>query len=34
MAKLGEKIVIDDHEFYINPEKDYYRGIPTILNNE
>ena len=31
---INKKMQIGPEEYQIDPEKDYYRGVPTILNSE
>ena len=33
-TKGGEKLSAGDINYVLKPERDYYRGVPTILNNE
>ena len=30
----GEEIIVEGNTFNIIPERDYFRGVPTILNSE
>ena len=30
----GEEVIVEGNKFYLDPDRDYFRGIPTILNSE
>lgn len=30
----GEVIKVEGHDFTLKPERDFFRGVPTILNSE
>lgn len=31
---LRKKLAVGPYDYKIDPEKDYYRGVPTMLNSE